>query len=171
MREVIPFRERKADWVLWGFFFINLTFISYQVDTEQLVIKDVNNFEYPPWPPAPVIDLIHWWGRNFDPALMARPVWYKMTIWIDQIFFGPFYAVALYAFWRGRDWIRNWCLLWAATMMTNVTIILGEEAWGQHATDHLAIVAFANGWWFVFPVLVIIRMWREHPFTREVGAK
>ncbi len=61
-----------------------------------------------------------------------------------QIFFGPFYAFAIYAFTRGREWIRNWSLLWAATMMTNVTIIMGEEFWGEHATDHRAMVAFAN---------------------------
>ncbi len=171
MRETIPLKERKIDWVILGFFFINLTFISYQVDTEQLVIKDVNNFDYPPWPPAPVIDLIHWWGRNFDPALMARPVWWQMTIWIDQIFFGPFYAAALYAFWRGRERIRNWCFLWAASMMTNVTIIMGEEVWGPHATDRLGIVAFANASWFLFPVFVIVRMWGAHPFTRGAGAR
>jgi hypothetical protein len=167
MREVIPLRERKFDMVLWIFFFINLTFISYQVDVEQLAIADPEDFEYPVWPLPFVVDLVHWWGRNFDPALMARPAWFKMTIWIDQVFFGPFYAAALYAFWRGREWIRNWCFLWAAAMMTNVTIILGEEAWGAHATDRLGMVVFANASWFLFPMFVIVRMWREHPFTRE----
>ena len=170
MRETIPLRERKFDIVLWIFFFINVTFISYQVDIEQLVIEDPDDFEYPVWPLPVVVDLIHWWGNSFDPALMARPVWYQMTIWIDQIFFGPFYLAALYAFWRGREWIRNWCFLWAASIMTNVTIILGEEAWGQHATDHFPIVAFANAWWFAIPLVVIVRMWGPHPFTREVNA-
>ena len=32
------------------------------------------------------------------------------------------------------------------------------------------MVAFANASWFLFPVLVIVRMWREHPFTREKKA-
>jgi hypothetical protein len=170
MREVVPFRERKFDWILWGFFFVNLTFISYQVDIEQLVIQDPDNFEYPVWPLPVIVDMVHWWGRNFDPALMARPVWWKMTIWIDQVFFGPFYAAALYAFWRGRDWIRNWCFLWAATMMTNVTIILGEEIAGDHATENLGVVLFANASWFLFPVFAIARMWRPHPFTREAAS-
>jgi hypothetical protein len=170
MREVIPLRERKIDWVILVFFFINLTFISYQIDTEQLVVKDPENFEYPVWPLPFIIDAVHWWGRSFDPALMARPVWFKTTIWIDQIFFGPFYAFALYAFARGREWIRVPCFLWAATLMTNVTIIMGEEFWGEHATDHRAMVAFANASWFLFPALVIARMWKDHPLTREAKA-
>jgi hypothetical protein len=170
MREVIPLRERKIDWVVLGFFFVNLTFISYQVDTEQLVIKDPEHFEYPVWPLPFIVDAVHWWGRSFDPALMARPMWFKMTIWIDQIFFGPFYAFALYAFARGREWIRVPSFLWAATLMTNVTIIMGEEFWGEYATDHRAMVAFANASWFLFPALVIWRMWSEHPFTRAAKA-
>jgi hypothetical protein len=169
MREPIPLRERKIDIPILAFFWINILFITYQVDTEQLVIRDPSDFEYPVWPLPFVIDLVHWWGNNFDPALIARPMWWKMTIWIDQLFFGPFYIAAIYAFTKGKDWIRVPCFLWAATMMTNVTIILGEEIWGEYATDHLGIVLFANASWFLFPVYVIARMWSagEHPFTRE----
>ena len=38
---------------------------------------------------------------------MARPPFWRMTIWIDVIFFGPFYLFAIYAFIRGRNWIRR----------------------------------------------------------------
>ena len=169
MRVTIPLRERKFDWFFIGFFAVNFVFITYQVDLEQLVIKDPDNFEYPPWPPAAVIDLVHWWGRNFDPLLMERPVWWQMTIWIDQLFFGPFYAFAIYAFVRGREWIRIPTVIYASVMMTNVTIILGEEIMGPHASESLPIVLLANGSWFLVPVLLIIRMWRDHPFTRPHG--
>ena len=52
-------------------------------------------------------------------------------IWIDSLFFGPFYAVALYAYAKGRDFIRLPSIIWASVMMTNVTIILAEELWGM----------------------------------------
>lgn len=153
--------------VLWGFFAINLVFVSYMIDTEQLVIADPRNFEYPVWPPKFIIDAVHWWGFQFDPALIAREPWWQATIWIDQIFFGPFYAVALYAYAKGKEWIRIPSIIWASVMMTNVTIILFEEFAGQHATDHLGIVVGANASWFLFPILTIARMWAagEHPFT------
>jgi hypothetical protein len=46
-REVIPFRERKGDIVLWIFFLVNVLFVTYQADIEQLVIRDPDNFTYP----------------------------------------------------------------------------------------------------------------------------
>jgi|SRR5262249_27702979 len=160
-----PLSERKIDWVLIGFFSLNLLFITYIVDLEQLVIADPSDFDYPLWPPARLVDLVHWWGRTFDPLLMARPVWWRATIWIDAIFFGPFYAFALYAFWTGKEWIRIPSLLWSAAMMTNVTIIMSEEYFGPYATPAPGIVTMANAPWFLFPVLVIWRMRREHPFS------
>ena len=53
MREVIPLRERKVDWILLFFYTLNLTFITYIVDLEQLVIADPHAFDYPVWPPPP----------------------------------------------------------------------------------------------------------------------
>ena len=58
---------------------------------------------------------------------MARPAFFRMTIWIDVVAFGPFYAFAIYAFIRGREWIRVPALVWSGVMMTNVAIILFEE--------------------------------------------
>lgn len=161
-----PLRERPVDWPIVAFYAINLVFITYMVDLEQLVIRDPSDFEYPAWPPAFVVDLVHGWGRSFDPVLLERPVWWKMTIWIDQLFFGPFYAFALYAFIRGRNWIRLPAIVWAAVMLTNVTIILGEEVAGSHPSPALGTVLLANAGWVVFPVYVMARMWRSRePFA------
>lgn len=170
LREAIPLSERRIDWVLLGFFWLNLLVITYMIDLEQVIIKDPANFEYPVWPPGFMIDAVHWWGSNFDPALMARPVWWKMTIWIDLLFFGPFYAFAIYAYTKGKEWIREPSFIYAAVMMTNVTIILGEEIAGPYASGNLGVVLFANASWFCMPILILYRMWRDpHPFTREVS--
>jgi hypothetical protein len=165
-REVIPFRERRFDMVLWAFFFINLTVVTYQADLEQIVIKDPNNFSYPIWPLPFVIDAMHDYTRTYDPLVYNRPVWFQTTVWIDQLFYGPFYAVAMYAFWKGREWIRNWCFIWASVMLSVVTLILHEEWRGQYATDHLPLVIATNVGWIVFPILTLVRMWGPHPFTR-----
>jgi hypothetical protein len=170
VRAVIPLSRRPLDAVLIGFFVFNFAFITYTFDVEQVLILDTSNFEYPLWPPAAVIDLAHWYGRTWDPALLARPAWWRATIWIDLLVFGPFYAAAIYAYWKGKDWIRIPSVMWASIMMTNVTIILFEEVKGTYASDSLGMVFGANASWFVVPIIVLARMWNaEHPFTEAVG--
>jgi hypothetical protein len=166
MRTVVPLRERKLDIVFLGFFWFNLVFITYLFDLEQIVITDTSNFEYPVWPPAFIVDLGHWWGANFDPVLLERPVWWRMTIWIDAVLFGPFYMAAIYAFTKGKDWIRIPTVIFASVMLTNVTIILGEEFMGEFASPNILAVLGANASWVIVPILLIWRMWNaEHPFT------
>jgi len=148
------------------FFIINILFITYIVDVEQLVIDDPASFEYPIWPLPFMVDLVHWWGYNFDPVLIARPAWWKVTIWLDAVFFGPFYVVAIYAFIRGREWIRVPCFLYSAVLFTNVCVILGEELFGSHATPRPGLVVLVNLPWLLLPVYITARMWlRPHPFT------
>ena len=162
----LPLRKRPVDIVLIVFFCINLFFITYIVDIEQLVIADAKNFVYPVWPPAMLVDLVHWYGHNFDPVLIARPAWWRATIWIDAILFGPFYAMAIFAYAKGKNWIRFASIVWASVMLTNVSIILFEEINGEHATPQLARVLLANAGWIIFPVIVMYRMWRSiYPFA------
>ena len=162
----VPLAKRPYDWPFIAFFVLNLFFITYQVDLEQLVIADPLHFTYPWWPPRPIVDAVHWWGRTFDPPLMAREPWWRATIWIDVLGFGPFYAVALWAFVKGRDFIKLPSVIWAAMMFTNVVIILFEELLGAHATPRPGVVVAANLAWLAAPPLMIWRMARrERPFT------
>ncbi|MBF6595481.1 MAG: DUF2781 domain-containing protein [Thermaceae bacterium] len=161
----LPLLYRIGDLSVVGFFLVNLLFITYIVDLEQLVIADPTHFQYPLWPPSALIDLVHWYGSSFDPVLMARPMWWKMTIWIDVLFFGPFYVVAIYAFLSRKNWIRIPAIIYSSVMMTNVTIILGEEVAGAHATPHLPLVLALNAPWLLFPLYILLRMWsHERPF-------
>jgi hypothetical protein len=72
VRRAIPLGRRPLDVVFVVFFLVNLGLITYIVDLEQLVIADPARFSYPLWPPGPLIDLVHWWGRTFDPVLLAN---------------------------------------------------------------------------------------------------
>jgi hypothetical protein len=171
MRLAIPLRRRPLDVALVVFFAVNLCFTTYVVSLEQVVIADPSHFTPPPWPPAPLLSLVHWWERSYDPLLVARPAWYRATIWLDVAVFGPFYAVAIYAFTRGRDWIRLPSVIWASMLFTNVFIILFDELKGIHATPAPWVVVAANAPWLLVPVLVVWRVARSpHPFTRAVAA-
>lgn len=170
MRQAIPISKRPIDIVLVIFFLINLLLVSYLIDIEQLVIADPAHFTYPIWPPRPVVDAVHWWGYSFDPLLIARPVFFKVTIWLDNLFYAPFYAVAIYAFIKGKEWIRLPSLIWAVSMASGVIMILSEEAFGQYQTSQFALVALANASWIVFPIIVLVRLGvREHPFTSDAA--
>ncbi len=172
MMETIPLAQRRIDIVIVAFFLVNLLFVSYFIDTEQLVIANPYHFTYPIWPPRPVIDAVHWWGSNFDPLLMARPVFFKVTIWLDNLFYGPFYLIAIYAYSKGKEWIRLPSIIYAVSMISGVIMILSEEAFGQYSTPHLAIVVAANASWIIFPLIILFRMGlNEHPFTRTVAAE
>lgn len=165
MNTSIPLRDRPLDIAILAYLIFNLVFISYLFDLEQIVIPDAAHFTYPAWPPRFIVNLSHWWGRTYDPLLFARPVWWRATIWIDALLFGPYYAAAIYAFWRGKSWIRLPSIIYASIMLTNVTIILSAEIWGSLPARNLAAVVGANASWIVFPVLIITRMWRsEEPF-------
>jgi hypothetical protein len=171
VRRPIPLARRPVDVVFVAFFAVNLGFVTYMFDLEQLVIRDPARFTYPPWPPGAVVDLVHWWGRTYDPLLMARPAFYRMTIWIDVLFFGPFYAAALYAFIRGRDWIRLPAMVWAGAMTSVVAIILMEERYGVHAAPRFLMVVSANLAWLLLPLAVVARLARSpHPFTEPAAS-
>jgi hypothetical protein len=161
----IPFSQRKWDWLFVLFFLVNLFFITYVVDLEQLVIPDPANYEQPAWPPAPMVEMVHKYGQSHDPLLLARPPWWKMAIWLDVLFYGPFYAFAIYAFIRGREWIRLPAIFYSGMMFAGVFIILGEEAWGPHAAPNFPLVLGLNLPWLLVPILLTLRLRREHPFS------
>jgi hypothetical protein len=160
-----PLAKRPADWVFLAFWLINFGFITYMVDLEQIVIPDPAHFTYPAWPPRFAVDAIHWWSRSFDPVVWNRAPWYRATIWIDALLFGPFYLFAIHAFVKGRSWIRLPAMVWAGMMIANVTIILFEELAGPTPTPAPAIVVGANLPWLLVPCAVIWRLRGEHPFA------
>lgn len=168
-QKTIPFSQRRVDWIFVGFFVINLFFITYIVDIEQLIIPDPYHFQQPAWPPAPMVQMVHWYGSSFDPLLMARSQWWKMTIWIDVLFYGPFYVFAIYAFVKGKDWIRIPAIFYSGMMFADVFIILGEEFAGPHATSHLSLVLGLNLPWLLMPFFLTRRLRREHPFAQTVA--
>jgi hypothetical protein len=58
-RQTIPLAKRPGDIAILAFFLVNILFITYIVDLEQLVIADPAHFTYPIWPPPIAVDTIH----------------------------------------------------------------------------------------------------------------
>ena len=163
----VPLSKRRGDWLIVAFFLLNLLFITYIVDLEQLVIPNAAHFTYPIWPPRFMVDLIHAYGHSFDPVLIARPAWWKMTVLIDAVLFGPFYAIGIYAYAKGKEWIRIPSIIYGSMLITNVLIILSEEFYGAYPAPNPLIVLLLNAPWLLMPIFIIYRMARAlHPFTQ-----
>src|SRR5512140_116808 len=113
-----------------------------------------------------MVAMIHAYGQSLDPLLMARPQWWKDTIWLDVLFYGPFYIFGLYAFIKGKDWIRIPAIFYSGMMFADVFIILGEEMAGPHATPHLLPVLGLNLPWLLVPIFLTLRLRNEHPFAQ-----
>jgi hypothetical protein len=50
-------------------------------------------------------------------------------------------------------------------LFADVCIILGEEIAGPHAAPNLPVVAALNLPWLLVPILLTLRLRREHPFS------
>jgi EXPERA (EXPanded EBP superfamily) len=107
--------------------------------------------------------MVHAYGRKYGPLLMALPAFWKMTIWIDVLWNGPFYVAAIYAIGRRRDWIRVPALVWSGTMTAVVLVALAEEHSGLNRSPYFGIVLLLNLPWLALPIAIIVRMAREHP--------
>ncbi len=166
----IPIRHRPGDILIIAFFLFNLLFITYVVDFEQVVIADPTNFAYPAWPPPIAVDIIHHYAQAHDPDILARAAWWRATIWIDVFLFGPFYGVAIYAYLKGRAWIRIPSIIYGSMIITNVLIILMEERFGSTPAPDFTWVLLTNLPWLIMPAYTIYRMWRDpHPFSQPIA--
>ncbi|NQV01483.1 MAG: hypothetical protein HQ542_02475 [Bacteroidia bacterium] len=96
MRKILPLKQRPVDYIYPLFFFVNLFFITYIVDLEQLVIKDPDNFNYPVWPSIIVMSILFTnvtiicseeiWGPtpalNLPLVLLANAPWFFFPIFL-----------------------------------------------------------------------------------------
>ncbi|KAA6396608.1 MAG: hypothetical protein EZS28_007866 [Streblomastix strix] len=107
---------------------------------------------------------------------MARPLWYRITAWIGVLFVGPYYAVAIYAFIKKLNFIRDLNLVWASVMIVNLSCILSEQIFGVNKSDNLKIILCAYGSFLIFPILMLIRvlgfgkkrMWNHHKIQNKI---
>ncbi len=186
MVSVLPLRERKGDW-FFILFFSCFVFTSLASD----MVNAISN----PRPDG------YFWARavynlyavNNDPLLIANPMWLRVMCFLSAFVFGPFYAVMVYAFARGRNWIRPFALIYAGMILESMIVIIAVEFTGEAALfsqvcrdgvkpieelaraglnsdltvqDAVKFLAF-NLPYKVVPLLLAIRMRRENPFFRR----
>ena len=160
---------KRAPWtlvdrLLVGWFVLGLL-ITFLIDIEQVMVVDPAKYGQPGftplWPPEPCVRAIHWWGRTADELVLARPVWFRVAIWLEILVQAPFYALAILAFVRGQSWIRLPAVVYSSVLLTIMPMVLGEQLLGPHATTRPGLVLAVYGAYVIMPALVAWRV--RHP--------
>ncbi|OZJ01786.1 hypothetical protein BZG36_05262 [Bifiguratus adelaidae] len=167
----IPLSERPLDkyWFI-PFFVLNIAVITYMIDIEQVTtMPPIAGKPYPWWPPRAVVDIVRWYGYKYDPLLIARPPFWRASIYYDIFFFGPFYFYAIHAFTKGINAIRIPAIIFGTCLTTVVTLILMEEIYGEYAAHDPFFVVGVNLPWLITPIAIVYRMWMggERPFDTD----
>lgn len=125
------------------------------------------------WPPRVLVDALHkYWAPNFDNLVTARPVFYKTYMWMEVLFFGPFYLVAAAAILRKRDWVRIPCIIYASFMMCKIVVLMAEGTFGQWRSPNPLVYDLAHSVYLVVPAWLIAHCWaHEKPFSDPLPAE
>ena len=183
----LPLSERKLDWFLIIAFSI-FTFTSFAADAVNGVSR-----------PSP--DSSYFWARAVydmyalgnDPLLIANPIYLRVMCFLSAFVFGPFYMVLVYAFVKGKNWIRPFALVYAGMIIESMIVLLVAEFAGDAALFNTmcqggvkpagelaamglnadlsvqAPVTFLlyNLPYKLVPLLLAVRMWKDNPFGRK----
>jgi hypothetical protein len=171
----IPLRERRRDW-LFVFAFTLFASTSFLIDTANMVGRPN------PYSQNPIARFVYGQMVGIDPVLIANPRAVQLMVgFVSALLFGVFYLVLVYAFVRGRDWIRLPAIFFAGMLVMGTGLylafgILGDAplsalACGGSGFDYKSPSALksvaANGLYPLVALLLVARMWRPHPFTPD----
>jgi len=108
----------------------------------------------------------YWYASSFDPIFLDTPLWLRIMCTIDAYVFGPFYLVLIYAFVRGRNWIRVPALLYGSAIIYSTAVYFGWEFLdaANCAEANLAAVFVVNIPYTIVPLLLLWRMRSPEPF-------
>jgi hypothetical protein len=172
----IPLRERPRDW-----FFV----VMFSIFASTSALIDTANTVGRPNPHSrnPMARLVYDQMAGIDPVLIANPRFVQLTVgFVSAMLFGTFYLVLIYAFVRGREWIRLPAVFYAGMVVMGTGLYLGVGALGDAPLFALAcgpgsgfdykspsvLQSFAyNLPYPLVGLLLVARMWRPHPFTRR----
>jgi len=158
---ILPLAQRHIDLVIVGFFILHYP-ITFLVDAQ--AVLPAGYF------PQALRDMKDWYVEKFDDRLMGNPPhWFAVTVWLELIFQLPLFTYCLVGFIKGWNHIRLPTLLYAAHVVTILSIIL-PEAWPfSHGRPLLTRVGMISVYlpWVFFPLILIWRVWEEKPFTKK----
>lgn len=168
-----PIADRRGDW----FFVVVFTiFASTSIITDS--VNGVNGSLDPNsgyWVERFIYDT---YARLADPLLILNPPQVRVSAWISAFIWLPLYLLFIPGFIRGWNWLRPLGLVYGGALTHGMITYMAEGIFGRMATSGWADPALCAGcvepntWYYlaansaylIVPALMIVRMWRPHPF-------
>ncbi len=176
-RSPIPLRERRYDW-----FFI----VVFTVFIGSSFTGDIVNMVSRPDPDSDFFlarVVYHVYAGGTDPLLIANPRFLQVSASVSALVFGSFYVLLVYAFIRGREWVRTPSFIYTGMVVQTTFIVVmvglaGDTSLFQAVCNTAYDYTFTNVPkalaynlpYIIVPILLAARMWRAHPFTRPLNA-
>ena len=172
--DIVPLRERKRDW-FFIIAFSSFALTSFLADAVNAILKPDPNWYF-------MARMVHeHYARGTDPLLIANPRFLQTGTALSAFVFGPFYVMMVYAFVRGRNWIRVPAIFYAGMIVESVILYLSTAIYGdlplfRQIDPHtvfdvkalnLGKVLGFNMPYAIIPLLLVARMWRDKPFSRR----
>ncbi|MCX2930427.1 emopamil-binding family protein [Mycobacterium sp. CVI_P3] len=173
VRRPIPLRDRRYDW-----FFI----VVFTVFIGSSFTGDIVNMVGRPDPDSDFFFarvVYHVYADATDPLLIANPRFLQVGASVSAVVFGTFYVLLVYAFVKGREWIRIPSFIYTGMVVqtTFIVVMVGftgdaplfqavcNTAYDYTFTNVPKALAY-NLPYIIVPILLTARMWCPHPFTR-----
>jgi hypothetical protein len=163
-------RRRPLDAVLFVVCVV-FTLTTFVPDITAVLGIDLAHFEvtraHPPlWPPLFILEALVRYGRACDLLMIYNPPWFRAVMFGDIFVLGSYYLAAAYALYRRAAWIRIPTFVYASHVLTVAPLLVVEHLWGPQASPAPALVLAAYAPYWIFPVVMVWRMWRPNPFER-----
>lgn len=111
--------------------------------------------------------VVNAWRRwiKIDPLMQVNPTW----LMVEQMNIGSFafYFIASVLIVKEDERVRAPALVWSGSMITMITIILYEEAFGPHQAPDFRLVLIAYSGYLLTPLVVIVRFWSSPAFEKR----
>lgn len=156
----IPLRRRPFDVFLVFFFCV---FAVSSLIYEQFVVFGVDL--------STTTDIFgrswYWYARSFDPVFLDPPLWLRIMCTIDAYVFGSFYLVFIYAFVKGRNWVRVPALIYGSAIVYSTLVYFGWEFLDEEnrARANMLAVVVVNIPYTIVPLLLMWRVRHPEPFS------
>lgn len=157
-----PLRERPLDALLVFFFCV---FATSSLVYEQFIVFGVDL--------STTTDIFgrswYWYARSFDPVFLAPPLWLRIMCAIDAYVFGVTYLFLIFAFVKGRNWVRVPALLYGSAILYSTLVYFGWEFLDEanRARANLPAVLIVNIPYTLVPLLLVWRVRHPEPFSSK----
>ena len=172
-----PLSERKADW----FFVVAFSFFSIT----SIVTDAVNGLNGSLDPDSSYIVerfIYDTYASVADPLLVLNPPQVRWSAFISAFVWLPLYIYFILGFVRGWNSIRVPGLVYGGALTHGMITYMAEGLFGFMATEGWAdpalcpgctepqtwLYLLANSPYLLVPLLMIVRMWKPHPFGEPV---